>query len=515
MPIYTIQAPDGRIADVEGDAPPTESDMQSIFQSLPPKSSAPQSPLSKSKESGIFPEENLTTAESVLGGLKNVVMPGATIGEYLSNLITGKAPSQIQRAAELQGGAAASGALNTLTAGISDAIAKKAGVPITGREASGTLAPISTSIGEIGGAFIPIGGAAAPSTAAQALRQGATIGGTYGAGGGIAQSIENPDQSSLENVIKGGLSGAALGSVLSPLGYAATNKLAPALEESALNKIKEGLLRGGGSKPEKVAAEKIAPKILDRPFSETAALTSGQLEEKSALAKQAAGEAIDAFGQLKGNANPQDVVSALEKLKDPHIVAGKSINDQAIARIEGVQDVLRQYGNNLTQEELRAIRRAFDKDVAEGNGFFGTLDEKSLLNIKKAASNKIRQMLADANPDLAPLNAEFNFWSTFNDLVSSANQRRSGKSGLMPQLATVGAVLSGGSPASMVARGTAASAINKALQSPAWKFTDARLRKKLADAISAGDGKMVNETAKAIEKLVPSKLESPTEEASQ
>lgn len=296
------------------------------------------------------------------------------------------------------------------------------------------------------------------------------------------------------------LGGRAVGAVAAPV-LGQLGRLSDVIKESANKKVAEGLLRGGGNAQQKAIVERITPEILDRPFLETAAVTGKGLENKAAIAKEAAGEAIEAFGALQGNANPQQIVTALEKLKQPHIVAGKSINDEAIIRIQKVQDILNQYRNSLSLEELRAIRRAFDSEVAKSKGFFKTLDEGSLLDIKKTASNEIRGILAQSEPDLALLNKEYNFWSNFDEVVSATNLRKKGQTGIGPIITTAGAVMTGRGPVDMAARGAAVSAINSALQSPGWKLASARVRSNLADAIASGNSDAVLKSAESITKL--------------
>lgn len=75
MAVYSYQAPDGRIVDLEGDSPATEQELNEIFASLPKTARAPLSPDQKSIQSFIQSEQAGPLAKAVrqAGNLYNLV----------------------------------------------------------------------------------------------------------------------------------------------------------------------------------------------------------------------------------------------------------------------------------------------------------------------------------------------------------------------------------------------------------------------------------------------------------
>lgn len=283
---------------------------------------------------------------------------------------------------------------------------------------------------------------------------------------------------------------------------AMASRIPNTLKASALNDVKQALLAGGGTKTEKAIASKIAPEILDRPMSDTFRLTRKGMEEKAVAGKEAAGEAIEAFGELKGSASTKDVIDALENYKNENfMVAGKPSNPVGVERVQAVQDIIAQYGDSISKETMRELYRKWGKEVKSQNWLRGDFDADANLAIKKEAVNEMRKIITADNPDLVKLNKQFSFFARLTDVISGTNTRLAGKSGgLTPFIAgTAGGVASGGSLPSMALKGYAIKKAFQAMRSPGWKLTSARAKNALAEALGASD---IEATASALS-LVP------------
>lgn len=284
------------------------------------------------------------------------------------------------------------------------------------------------------------------------------------------------------------------------------NSLQRALRESAEKNVSQALLRGGGTKQEKLMAERLAPQILERPISETFALTGKGLETKATAQKELAGEAIEAFGKLEGTTNPQRFVDAFEKLKTPYIVEGQIIDPDAIKRIEDLQGIFSQYGDSISDEGLRQIRRTFDQQIAESKGFLKDLNQGSALNLKKTAANEIRGLIADKNPDLAKINKQYNFWSNLEEVTSAANTRVRPQTGFTSKLASMIGFATGTDIGDATARAITGKLFFDAMRSPGWKLTSAKVKYKIADAVGAADPERIFNSLKSVEGFDPEQI---------
>lgn len=275
------------------------------------------------------------------------------------------------------------------------------------------------------------------------------------------------------------------------------------LRSSAEKNIQQAL--APTTRETKAMTERITPEILDRPM-ETFSLTKEGLQKLTEAQKEKAGEAIEAFGELQGEVNPSRITASLEKLKDPYTVEGRVIDPVAVERIQSIQDVFNQYGDSISMEGLRSIRRTFDAQIRESKGFFKDVNQGTILDIKKNAANDIRGILAEANPDLAKLNKQFNFWSNFNDVITKTNERTRPQQGFMPNLATMTGAATGSGLADIVVRALIFRNIAKATQSPGWKLFSAHTKNAIAKALTEPDPQAVVNALKAGDKVLADQL---------
>lgn len=193
---------------------------------------------------GVFPEETLTGTERALGGLLSarMLVPGVSLPLTIAELVN----PRLARARELQTGAAAEEALSTITAGLSDALARNAGVPTVGIESARTLAPEAAFLGGTSAVALPAGQLSrAPQTIRGITGAGARIGSLFGGAGGLASAVPeaggeiNPLEASVKTAlgaVGGGLLGAVGGGILGRVGVRGITT--PIVEKAT------GLLRG-------------------------------------------------------------------------------------------------------------------------------------------------------------------------------------------------------------------------------------------------------------------------------
>lgn len=341
-----------------------------------------------------------------------------------------------------------------------------------------------------------IGGfAGAPGGPAGAIG-GAGIGGMGGAGakqlmrralgfGGPATTDEAAKDIMGEGAIQGGIQGVTEGLPF----------LAGPLQRSAASQYERAL--APTTKVNKAITQKITPELINR--GEYGSL--GGLEERAGQQATALKPQLDAAyqampAQSTAGSGPQ-IVQALENLKGKYTIQGMPANPQAVNAISGVQDVVKQYGNDIAPDSLRKLKRIFDDPVAARGGFAGTdLTTAYTLKAQKAASNQIRGILGQASPDVATLNKEISFWLDVQRVTSQSGLRQTGQAGgLLKVLSPLGAGAAGamtgaqfGAHAGLEA-GAAAALTTAAIQitrSPLWRTGSAVLKDKLADALARG-----------------------------
>lgn len=276
------------------------------------------------------------------------------------------------------------------------------------------------------------------------------------------------------------------GQLLSKGVSAAANAISPALKDSAEADV-QGVL-SPTTKTNKAAAAKITDEILNRPLSDTAALTRKGMLEKAASQVEQSGNEIINYPDLKGATNVDSIMQALEAKKGDFMVGGKAVVPEAVNKIQDVQNVISQFGDTIPDSDMQKVGRILSNEVAKGkNAFLISGDEASKVEAQKVASNAIRSTLAEKYPDLAKLNKEFTFWKSLNDVLSSTVDRKVGQSaGLVKNLATAGAAISGADPVSMGVRATVMRGVVSVVQSPAWGLASAKLKNNLADALAKG-----------------------------
>lgn len=270
------------------------------------------------------------------------------------------------------------------------------------------------------------------------------------------------------------------------------------LRAKAIKQYSEAL---GATKEEfKTLTKKVVPELLDRGVK-TKSLE--KLSEKSIAKADIAGQAIDEFIQnipetTRMKVSP--VIEAIEKTKKDFIVDGVNIEPQAVKSANELQKIIAQFGEDISPASLRKVRQVWDKTVAKAGGFVGkTLKEGGEVDLKKVATNAIREELGKEFPDLKKLNAEFSLWSNVQKITDATLKRKSTQGKGLSQVisSTVGGAsgfASGDNVGERFKNALIGAAIGKyagAFNSPRYKMLSATTKNKLAKIIASGDAKKI------------------------
>lgn len=251
----------------------------------------------------------------------------------------------------------------------------------------------------------------------------------------------------------------------------------------------------------KTITRDIVPELIQR--GESGSI--GSLKERATTRAAAINPQLDvAYAQTPAAATAGSgttILKDLDQLKQRYMVQGKVANATAVNAIEGVQDVIKQYGGDIDPLSLRKLKAIFDEAPAAAGAYSGAdLTTRYTLKAQKAAANSIRNIVDQANPDIAALNKEIHFWLDVQKVTSATSLRRTGQSGgLVKTLAPLAAAagLGGGYATHGVEGGIVAGAAATAgailtdlatqiVRSPTWRTTSAVYRSRFADALARG-----------------------------
>jgi len=341
------------------------------------------------------------------------------------------------------------------------------------------------------------GGMIGSSTGPVSAVAGAGVGGM---GGTAAQQIirrilgfpdvPNTSTEAAKDIAKGGIIQGAIQGVTELI-----PPLSGPLERAANSQYERAL--APTTKANKVIVKKIAPELIQR--GEYGSLASLQ-ERAEKMASDLRPKLDASYGQVPASATTGSgakIVQDLENLKGKYVVGGKVANPQAVKAIEGVQDIVKQYGADIDPNSLRKLKSIFDDPVASGGGYAGAdLSTRYTLKAQKVAANSIRDVMSQASPEIADLNKEITFWLNVQRVTSQSGLRRVGQEG---GLTRVLGPLAAGTAASTVGVqfgahagiesgvGTALTVIAyQAVRSPLWRTASAVLKDRFADALARG-----------------------------
>lgn len=331
-------------------------------------------------------------------------------------------------------------------------------------------------VGSVGGAGI---GGMGGEAAKQLLRRGLFGDGPY-------SPREAASDITKEGVIQGAVQAGteAMPFLAAPLRRAATVQYERALAPT--------------TKINKAITQKIVPGMIQRGVKGSL----GSIEQRAGEEAANVGPQLDAAyanapGATGTGAGP-NILKDLDNLKGQYTVKGIPANDTAINAINGVQAVVKRFGNDIDPDSLRALKSIFDDPVAKAGGYAGAdLSTKYTLEAQEAAANSIRKIMAQASPDVAELNKQMSFWLNVQKVAKDSGLRQTGQAGgLMKVLAPLGTGVAGsvgylahGAPGSIEAGSIAALTALTAqiVRSPAYRTMTAVTKDRLAGALARGD----------------------------
>ena len=165
-----------------------------------------------------------------------------------------------------------------------------------------------------------------------------------------------------------------------------------------------------------------------------------------------------------------------------------------------ILDIVKQFGDELEADNIIELRRIWDGTIAKAGKGFGLAEKDTFkLEVKKTATNKIRDELGTKFPDLDVLNKEFSFWKGVKDTVAETTRRTQGKTSFQAnqagRLGATGGFIKGGVEDAIYI-GIAAKNLTKLFSSTAWRTMSAKKKMQLARLMESGDVFAVSEFAR-------------------
>jgi hypothetical protein len=288
----------------------------------------------------------------------------------------------------------------------------------------------------------------------------------------------------------------------------AAGKAAPSIAESLRESAKGNWERVLGPTKErtKVLTEKVAGDLADRGVT---ALTEKSLKGKVQSMLQSAGQDVDkAWADLpEGAALPkQPILDAIDKVRGQFVADGVDVLPEATSKLADLRKIVDEFGDQIPADALRKTRQVWDMIVNKAGGYAGAdLSATAKSFAQKQVANAIREEIGNAYPDIKTLNAEFNFWSNVDEVLSAKTLRERGRNLTMRDLVaggtggTAGTVAAG--PIGGAIGGVLAPAVTRFMQSTAWRTTSAALKSKIANLIDKGKFAEAAETIPASRQL--------------
>jgi hypothetical protein len=541
---FEVKAPNGRTVEIVGDRLPTEAELHEIFKQAGVEiGTAPDFTTSNATDDAGNPVVAPSMASQAAGVVKDVAI-GAVKGAGQTATNLGRAVNSVtQPIGNYLGGKASEKLYGTVSPPVNQTPSFDAADAIV--TPTNTAQRVGKGLEQIAEVVAPTGQISRATAGMRLLPRMATEA-ALNAGMSAAQGGDPT-------------TAAVVGGAVPLLGQLARNVPAT-LKESAEKKITQAL--GATKERFKAIARKRAGEILRRGLGGSRESLQGEAHAAVKALGSQIDDAIVKYGQREIGTAP--ILDALETAKDafrtvrtmPLQVAikngvvtiessGRAVvkapgarivgNDvevpvvfdhRPIVQLEQLKQVISDLGDKASVEHLVAVRRAWDKVVAQAGGFahraggaIGVpLQEQTEAWAKREATNAIRKELAADVPQLAKLNQEFAFWKDLDDVLTQTIQRTQPQSKGLGRIAAEGVGQVVGAAAGLHAGGTTeavagailtgklAEAAHAAFTSPRWKFVDAKLRNRLAEALSSRSTLLVRDVLGRITAVEGSKL---------
>jgi hypothetical protein len=312
--------------------------------------------------------------------------------------------------------------------------------------------------------------------------------------------------------------GAAFGAAMPAVG-AGLGAARDFLKDSAVHKMSQALLEGGGTQRVKAIAGRIIPDVIKRGIRGSREEILQQAEAGTKDFGQQIGDLIDNIGPDRFHSKHiwLQLEAAKDKFRDivnvpvsKQYPAGQKwvVKDaRAIAQLDKLIDTVKDYGKVMTVEHARGLRQTWDAIVDQAGGFAnrvpGTVLGLNLADQTEAAMTRlgrqaIRNVLDAKYPDLAALDKEYSFWKNLGGVVKSTIARKASHGGGLSEvaaertgqlggwLANQGAGVAKRSMLSWTA-GTVMKLAHATIASPGWRSASAIVRDRMADALANQD----------------------------
>lgn len=282
---------------------------------------------------------------------------------------------------------------------------------------------------------------------------------------------------------------------------ATVSKVSSALTGSAEKSMSQAL--GATTKDLKQLSNRIVPDLVERG---TTGLTRKSLLDKfRASAGDVRANLDEALSKVPADLKV-DVTKAydqLEGLKADHLIQTKGgdlapANEAAQSTI-GAIDKLQQSlaGLDPSFGSVRKFRQILDKQVTAGNRTFGrTIKEGTVLDVTREGANVIRNVLAEASPDIAKLNKELSFWLNAKQVLEATVERTASQATplgvtMSDAAGTAGGIARGGGIGKAFLSGKTLAAVKSIFQSTGFRTGGALVKSRLANALVAADADAV------------------------
>lgn len=288
---------------------------------------------------------------------------------------------------------------------------------------------------------------------------------------------------------------------LAPMALGPLGRVSNRLGQSATNSAQKSMSQtlGATTKDLKRLSEQVVPELVKR---EPVALTRKSLLDKVRTnVDDSRANLDDALAKvpphLKVDLNK--AYAGLDDLKTNHQMqnaAGELVpaNPAAAATVKAI-DSLQQSLLELDPSfgSVRKFRQILDKQVTAGGKTFGrTISEGTVLDVTREGANVIRNVLAEATPNISKLNKELSFWLNAKQILGATVERTASQATPLGVTIAQGAGLAGGLAAGggvAAAGGLAVTlgAVKTITQSTGWRTSGILVKNRLARALMNGD----------------------------
>ena len=285
---------------------------------------------------------------------------------------------------------------------------------------------------------------------------------------------------------------AAALSAAGPVVAAGARRAAPIVQRAA--EVQYGRALNATTRPLKEQSARIVPELLNRQVRGSLETLAETGRTNAAMEGQAISRAYTEASNAGMQSRTAPILKDLDKVKQRFFArsnAGTPIpaNPAAIAKVEAIQELVRQFGPTARPDQLWAMRKNIDDIVEAAGGFSGPVTRGTTKAIQREARTAMQRELNKAHPDIVALNAEFSLWKGLEDVATATIKRKEGQSGIVEMgirgsIGTAGGLLLGDHDPKWAGVGFILGAVTK---HPLYRTVSASEKARLAHALSQGN----------------------------